>query len=468
MISQNLTFTVQNLQDRLDVSFYDPELIKFETWLDSQKNSVPITEFCTVTDGSHEVREYVDEGIPFLRITNIREDGINLDEDNLVFISKREHFEELFRSNLIEGDVLFTKTGTLGLTFVVPKDFGEANISADLALFRISSDKKNDLLPEYLSMFLKSEFFMKQVYKNLSGSSRDRIVLSNLKKLKIIKPSIEIQNDIVKEINLLKAGAKKHLSNFNEFTEKLKGSLSNIISYNIHNKTNVFIVGSERVNDRLDCLFNSPDYSRLQKELESNKYKDFSLIHAKTLDINTPMKRNEVTENEILSFKYLDIGNTDKNLDTIKSYEEDLLINLPSRARQVTRTNDVLVPRPIGSTNTIITIPKDFNAQLYSTGFIGIHTNNYEDALILQTVLKSDIVQMQFKYLQSGSLQPEITPENFKDYIILPLPNNTIKSNFIENIKKLKDDSLNEFKQYLEIKQQIDFKFVSTLNEVSI
>lgn len=159
------------------------------------------------------------------------------------------------------------------------------------------------------------------------------------------------------------------------------------------------------------------------------------------------------------NYKYLELGNTDKDLGLVLNVEEDLLINLPTRARQKIKTNDILIPRPIGSTEGIVKVPKELNDQLCSTGFIIIRPKDEDEALLLWAIMKSSLIQQQFFYLQSGSLQPEISPENFKK-ILIPMPKeegrkkiiNSLKKD-IEEAKKHKEDyneSLNKAKRILE------------------
>ena len=76
----------------------------------------------------------------------------------------------------------------------------------------------------------------------------------------------------------------------------------------------------------------------------------------------------------------------------IQGYKEDILFNLPTRARQIIQTNDILLPRPIGSTEEIAIVPEEYVNQLCSTGFIIIRSKNYDNALLLWSILKSDLV----------------------------------------------------------------------------
>ncbi len=74
--------------------------------------------------------EYVDDGVPFLRSQNVRED--RFDRTGLRFISPSFH-ERLSKSRLMPGDVVIVRSGNVGTACVVPGSLGEANC-ADLVI----------------------------------------------------------------------------------------------------------------------------------------------------------------------------------------------------------------------------------------------------------------------------------------------------------------------------------------------
>ena len=69
-------------------------------------------ELVTVTDGTHKTPTYVAEGVPFLSAKNIRANRI--DWSNTKFITVKEHRDLVRRCQPKMGDVLLTKSGTIG------------------------------------------------------------------------------------------------------------------------------------------------------------------------------------------------------------------------------------------------------------------------------------------------------------------------------------------------------------------
>src|SRR5690606_29785891 len=78
---------------------------------------VNFQDVLTINDGAHQTPKYTKEGIPFLRVTDIQENQINLNE--VKFISSAEHAELTKRCKPQKGDVLYSKNGTIGISKII-------------------------------------------------------------------------------------------------------------------------------------------------------------------------------------------------------------------------------------------------------------------------------------------------------------------------------------------------------------
>lgn len=106
----------EDLGERLDPPFYKPELVYLERELlefpylhrleDILEPDSGITGGATPSGAN-----YLEAGIPFLRVQNVRDMRLNL--ENLVFIDEETH-QSLKRSQLSKEDVLLTITGAIG------------------------------------------------------------------------------------------------------------------------------------------------------------------------------------------------------------------------------------------------------------------------------------------------------------------------------------------------------------------
>ena len=71
-----------------------------------------------VTDGTHQTPTYARSGVPFISVKDIRHGRINFDDCK--FISRDEHQALIRRCHPEPGDLLITKSGTIGRLAIVP------------------------------------------------------------------------------------------------------------------------------------------------------------------------------------------------------------------------------------------------------------------------------------------------------------------------------------------------------------
>jgi type I restriction enzyme S subunit len=92
--------------------------------------------------------EYIDDGIPFLRSQNVRED--RFDPGGLRFISPSFH-DRLSKSRLTPGDLVIVRSGNVGTACVIPDSLKEANC-ADLVIVQ----RPVALDPNYAALYMNS------------------------------------------------------------------------------------------------------------------------------------------------------------------------------------------------------------------------------------------------------------------------------------------------------------------------
>ena len=132
--------------------------------------------------------KFVESGINFVKVESITADGLFL-TSKFASISD-ECNKTLKRSQLQEGDVLFSIAGALGRTALVPKSILPANTNQALAIIRLKSDIAID--KRFLLLALKTSVTMEQVEKYRGGVAQQNLSLGQLKNFEI--PDIPISN----------------------------------------------------------------------------------------------------------------------------------------------------------------------------------------------------------------------------------------------------------------------------------
>lgn len=141
-----------------------------------------------ITDGTHKTPTYKPTGIPFITATNVSDNHIEW--NNTKFISKEEHEQLLSRGIPEPGDLLLTKSGTLGRVAVLKKKL-KFSFYESVALIQ---PKKKMIDSYFLVCLLQTEamrFVLKRAEK---GVAVKHLHLNMLRELLIIVPPIHNQN----------------------------------------------------------------------------------------------------------------------------------------------------------------------------------------------------------------------------------------------------------------------------------
>jgi len=185
--------------------------------LSKRKNAVVSGPF-----GSNlKVSDYINEGVPILRLQNIGK-GFFINKD-IKYISKIKA-EELKYHSFISGDIALAKLGIpIGKTCIIPNNITSGIITADIV--RIRPDK-NTINYNFLEYVLNADISVNQLIKNISGATRPRVNLSEVRNLQIPLPPLTEQHRIVKildevfaDVAKAKENAEKNLRNAKELFE---------------------------------------------------------------------------------------------------------------------------------------------------------------------------------------------------------------------------------------------------------
>lgn len=177
---------VDNWKPKIDV---DPDWEKVEL-------AKLTTCFC---DGDWvESKDQSDEGIRLIQTGNI---GLakfkNKDKSKARFVTE-EKFRELNYSEVFDGDVLISRLpDPVGRSCIIPEMGTKMITSVDCTICRFDFKK---MLPRYFVGYTLTQVYQNQIESFCTGSSRKRISRSNLGKVLVPVPSIEVQNKIVKRI----------------------------------------------------------------------------------------------------------------------------------------------------------------------------------------------------------------------------------------------------------------------------
>jgi type I restriction enzyme S subunit len=140
-----------------------------------------------VTSGSRGwAKYYADTGFPFLRIQNVGQNGLKLDD--LAHVNPPAG-AEADRTRVRAGDVLLSITADLGRTAVVSEAVAGGHINQHLAILRV-----RDVEPLYLGQFLASAGGRRQFEHLNRQAVKAGLNFDDIRSLNILLPPRELQD----------------------------------------------------------------------------------------------------------------------------------------------------------------------------------------------------------------------------------------------------------------------------------
>lgn len=176
---------------------------------------VKLEDVCVkITDGSHWSPKEVEKSeYRIATVANLRDRYIDI--NSCKPISKKD-FEKLLREGDVpeKGDILFSKDGTVGICFPFNQDESKVALLSSIAIIK---PKKQVLDSEFGAYILKAPKIFWQISGKKTGTALTRVVLKELKTIKIPLPSLSEQQKIAEilskwdEVIELKRAKKERL-----------------------------------------------------------------------------------------------------------------------------------------------------------------------------------------------------------------------------------------------------------------
>lgn len=188
----------ENLYREWFVRFRFPgyEHIKFIDSIPSDWQILRMSDFCYVTDGTHDTPKPVnDGGVPLVTGKCIKNGFIDFNEP--YNISYQDHESISKRSGLQTGDILFSNIGTVGTTCLVnyDREFSVKNV--------IIFKPDNTEISNYLYSWLNSDSIQAIFATQTNGASQQFVGLNFMRRFKILVPNeniLALYSDKIKPI----------------------------------------------------------------------------------------------------------------------------------------------------------------------------------------------------------------------------------------------------------------------------
>lgn len=177
-----------------------------------------------IIDGTHHTPIYEEDGIPFLRVTDIQERNINLNK--IMKINVKEHKILSKRCKPEYGDILYSKNGTIGICKIV-NWFWEFSIFVSLCLIKPNHEI---VFNRYLKYYLESIFIQKQIWFRSKQLSIINLHLEEIRELLILLPPLPEQQRIAEILSQIDNTIEKEEAYKQKLEHIKKGLMEDLLT----------------------------------------------------------------------------------------------------------------------------------------------------------------------------------------------------------------------------------------------
>lgn len=208
------------LGQRLDPTFYFKDSDFEQCLIQSEYSIVDFNDIITSVSNGVEIRNYQTSGYRYLRVSDMSSNEIV--DDNIRFV-EADGIPTKIRLSL--NDIIISRSGSLGLVNVVTDEILDAILSSHI--FKVSIMPNINV--NYLQEYLRSTLGQIQFFRNNNGGIIPEINQNALKKIKIVLPSKEIQDEIAQFSINTRNKANELLDEADKIISNAKQEVENIL-----------------------------------------------------------------------------------------------------------------------------------------------------------------------------------------------------------------------------------------------
>lgn len=359
--------------------------------------------------------EYVEIGIPLIRVSDVRTGKIL--KDGLAYISTEKQ-ADLIRSKVIPNDVILTKAGAiLGYAAVFPEELIEGNITSHSVLIRCQSR----ILPQFLAYFLRSAPGQRQVYRWGNKATRPELNTQEVKRILVPLLSIEQQQKVIEVMQDGERRSEKLLSEAKQLLSSIDDCLLAELGITLppepeNTLANRIFTAQRRelAGWRFDPYYFNIQFHALEQAIEAGSYSAVSLSHL-FLSMNNGIDCRDFVEDGVPYVKVADVRAFEISPDKAQKIP---VTAVPERG--IVRKGELLLTRK-GSFGIAALVDHNDSFAISSEVFRIELDNSKVSGEYLVTLLNSQLCQSQFDREKIGAIMGSLTQAALSR-IHIPLP----------------------------------------------
>jgi len=437
----------KDIEKRLDPFYYIPSIIELENKV-NKLNSKPLRYYVKhissgATPKTTEAEKYysdAENGVPFLRVQNLSSSGL-LELDECKYINWETHENYLKRSQVSGGDLLvkITGVGRMAVASVAPEGF-VGNTNQHMVVIKTESKEVSEILAAYLNTDIGEALASRRA----TGGTRPALDYPALLSIPIVydKKILEIHREAIKIKEEKEVEAEELLKSIDTYLLDELGIKLPEQNNDLSNR--VFTVNlSDITTNRLDAEAYLPFYNRIISAIEN------SIFTPQTLRSIVFKVSRRFLPIDNIEYNYIQLGSIGRDSSEVKKPLKIKLPDIPSRAQQIVKKNEILFSIANPQWGTHILVKEENNDFVASSGFIILNSNQNNSYIV--EVLRSSIYKKLYeKYLTGSGLFLNISTKDLLS-LKIPLPPINKQNEIADHIQTLRDRAKELQCQALEI-----------------
>lgn len=386
-----------------------------------------LSQISYITDGEHGSPCWSNNsGIKYITAEFIKENFIGNGNFKQITLDQDQRNA---RARLQKGDILIYSVGAYaGLTCVAEHHLFPANIPRSVAIVRLNNT--DEFYPEFISVFLNSQFGKFQSLRFRAGNSQPVLALEKIRQFEVPLVDISFQ----KEIAELYQKAYELRKTSNILYQQAKSLLEKELGLDQINfekpKSYTASFNEVIIFSRFDGEHYQPKYRQTQETIKSykNGYERL-LSNISAVKPNYQLKNHP--ENHI---KYIELSSINPTNGFIEEIEGIDKKDAPSRAKRIVQTGDVIASSVVGSVDKAGLVSDYENGFIASNGFFQFRSSIYSPEFLL-ILIKCSFVKYQFNQQSTGGILSAVPDQNLK-HIIIPKIDNQLQDDITALVKE--------------------------------
>lgn len=372
-------------------------------------------------------------------------------------------YETLKRVHLKPGDIIVTIIGAtydiIARCALINEEILPATINQNIAMIR---PDKNKIVPEYLVSYMNSKYGrmcleylarqMEQVNLNCQEIAQVTVpILSGDFQVKI-KSIVNRAYTLLQQSKILYKQAESNLI----VALSLDKWIPSREQISIRSLKDIYEA------DRIDAEYYQPKYDELIGKVKA--------LGGGTVETDCNIYDKNFNPEKSIEYKYIELANIG-NSGEINGCTLNLGSELPTRARRIVHTGNIIISSVEGSLQSCALIPDSFDGTLCSTGFYVLDSDKINSETLL-VLFKSAPVQALLKQQCTGTILTAFSKDGL---LSIPIPkiDSDLQNNIRDSVKESfalrqkSTDSLESAKHAVEIAiEQDEAKAIEYLESV--